>query len=117
MRGGANPKDFKMRLAREVVTLYYSAQEATAAEMQFNQVFRDKGRPSDMPQAAVPATTEALTVLVALGLAKNKSAAKRLFEQGGVHVNGVTVRDWQAPFTLKPGDVIQVGKRAFVKIS
>lgn len=116
MQGGANPKEFKMRLAREIVTLYHSAAAATTAEEQFNQVFRDKGRPDDMPKAAIPATTEALTVLVELELAKNKSAAKRLFEQGGVHVNDVTVRDWHAPFELKAGDVVQVGKRTFIEL-
>lgn len=116
MQGGANPKEFKMRLAREIVTLYHSAAAATTAEEQFNQVFRDKGRPDDMPKKAVPATTEALTVLVELELAKNKSAAKRLFEQGGVHVNDVTVRDWHTPFELKTGDVVQVGKRTFIEL-
>lgn len=117
MQQAANPKEFKMRLAREVVALYHSPAAATAAETQFVQVFRDKGRPDDMPKVPVPSTTEALTILVDLGLAKNKSAAKRLFEQGGVHVNDTTVRDWHVPFELKTGDVIQVGKRSFIELA
>lgn len=116
MQQGANPKEFKMRLAREIVTLYHSSEAATIAEEQFVQVFRDKGRPDDMPKAAVPGATEPLTILVDLGLAKNKSAAKRLFEQGGVHINDITMRDWHAPLQLKAGDVIQVGKRAFIEL-
>ncbi len=116
MKTGANPKEYKMKLAREIVTLYYSAVAAIAAEEQFNQIFRDKGRPDEIPTATVPTSTEALTVLVELQLAKNKSAAKRLFEQGGVKVNDQVVQDWRAAFSLKTGDVIQVGKRAFVEL-
>lgn len=117
MQAGANPKEYKMRLAREIVTLYHSAVAAVTAEKQFNQVFRDKGRPDKLPTATAPTATEALTALVELQLAKNKSAAKRLFEQGAVKVNDQVVRDWRAPLLLKAEDVIQVGKRAFVELA
>lgn len=111
-----NPKVTKMWLAREIVTLYHNAAVATKAEAEFEKVFSDHGKPTNIPQQPVPATTEPLEVLTILGLAKNKSAAKRLFEQGGVKVNDVKIADWRAPLFLKADDVLQVGKRNFVQI-
>ncbi len=116
LAAGDNPKFAKMRLAREIVTLYHDATAATAAEAEFHQVFTEHGKPTEIPKLPVPSTTEALTVLVELKLAETKNAAKRLFEQGGVKLNDVKVTDWKAPLTLKSGDILQVGKRSFVEL-
>lgn len=117
LEAGQNPKEAKMRLAREIVTLYHSAAAAQQAEQEFHKIFAEHGKPTEIPKQPVPTSTEALTVLVELGLAENKSAAKRLFEQGGVKLNDQKVVDWKMPFTLKAGDILQVGKRNFVELS
>ena len=49
-------------------------------------------------------------------LVSSKSAARRLIEQGGVKINKQKVDSWHEPVMLSKGDVIQVGKRKFVKI-
>lgn len=117
LAAGENPKFAKMRLAREIVTLYHDAAATTAAEAEFQQVFAEHGKPTAIPKLPVPTTTETLTVLVELGLADSKNAAKRLFEQGGVKVNDRKVIDWKQALVLKPGDTVQVGKRSFVELS
>lgn len=117
MDNGANPRDFKMRLAREIVTLYHSAEAAVDAEQHFITVFSRNELPADMPTAAVPATTDALEILVTLELAGSRAEARRLLEQGGVKVNNEKHPAWDAPLTLQAGDVIQVGKRKFVKFT
>ncbi len=116
LTAGRNPKEAKMRLAREIVTMYHSADAAAQAEQEFHTVFAEHGRPSDLPKKSIPETTEALTALLELGLVENKSAAKRLFEQGGVKLNDQKVLDWKSPLLLKAGDVLQVGKRSFVEL-
>lgn len=116
LKAGQNPKEAKMRLAREIVTIYHSAEAAAQAEQEFHTVFTEHGRPTDIPKKSLPQTTEALTVLMELELAENKSAAKRLFEQGGVKLNDQKITDWKAPLVLKSGDVLQVGKRSFVEL-
>lgn len=116
MKAATNRKETKMWLAREIVTLYNDATAAQKAEAEFQKVFSEHGKPTDMPTHAVPATTEPLEVLMMLGLAANKSAAKRLFEQGGVKVNDQKITDWKTALTLRPGDTIQAGKRHFVQI-
>lgn len=113
---GANPRDVKMRLAREIVTLYHDATAAQAAEVEFKNVFAHGGLPEDMPHMALPNTTDGLSILVELGLVDSKSDAQRLFTQGGVKVNDVKVEDWKSPLQLNSGDVVQVGKRKYIRI-
>ena len=50
MKDGTNPKEFKMRLAREIVTLYHGADAAAHAESQFTAVFTDGGVPEDITE-------------------------------------------------------------------
>lgn len=116
LAAGMNPKQAKMRLARELVTLYHSADAARQAEQNFQTVFVEHGKPAELPTKPVPDSSEPLVILVELGLAKHKSGAKRLFEQGGVKVNDQKVTDWKTPLTLKAGDMLQVGKLHFVRL-
>jgi len=113
---GVNPRDLKMRLAREIVTLYYSATAAEQAEVEFKRIFAEHAKPSAIPKVALPQTTELLHILVELKLAASKTESKRLFEQGGVKLNDQKLLDWRQPLQLKAGDIIQVGKRKFVQI-
>lgn len=112
---GANPRDLKRRLAYEIVALYHGAAAAEQAQIEFVRVFTKKSLPQQIVVKPTPASIEPLTVLVELQLANNKSAAKRLFEQGGVRVNGQSITDWRAPLILKKDDLLQVGKRQFVR--
>ncbi len=116
MDKGANPRDFKMRLAREIVTLYHSAEAATAAEEQFTTVFSRNELPADMPKASVPDTTDPLDILVHLQLATSRAEARRLLDQGGVKINNEKHPGWDVPLTLTAGDIIQVGKRKFIQL-
>lgn len=114
---GGNPRDAKMRLGREIVTLYYDAVAAEMAEQEFKKIFADQGRPSAIPQAPVPHTKEPLESLVILGLAPSRSEARRLFEQGAVKINDKKCEDWKTDLVLSNGDVLQVGKRKFIEIA
>jgi tyrosyl-tRNA synthetase len=51
--------------------------------------------------------------VVETGLRPTRAEAKRLIEQGGLKLNGVKVDDGAV---LKDGDVLQAGKRSFVRI-
>jgi tyrosyl-tRNA synthetase len=112
-----NPRDLKVELAREIVTMYHSADDAVAAEKAFFQVFADKGRPDDIPTYTPVATdTDMVMLLVNAELAKSKGEARRLMEQGGVRLNDVKMMDPAVPVEFSDGDVIQVGKRRFLQI-
>jgi tyrosyl-tRNA synthetase len=113
---GANPRDTKASLAREIVRLYHGDEAALAAEAAFNRQFRDGKQPEELPTKTVSKKSwDPIELLVGLELADSKSAARRLVKQGGVRLNDATLSS--DPVTVKSGDVIQVGKRRFVKLT
>ncbi len=113
-----NPREAKAQMAREVVELYWSSEQAINAEFEFNNRFRDGQLPDEILEAPTSLAGEQLlgAYLVDVGLAKNKSEASRLISQGGVKVDGVTIANPLAVITASDGMLLQVGKRKFVKV-
>lgn len=114
LKNGANPKDLKMKLASEIVRMYHSEKESKDAEDYFVRTFSKKLTPSDLPKFK-PNKYDIISVLVESGLVSSKSDAKRNIEQGGVNINGKTVRDMT--FIISPGSVLQKGKIKFLEIT
>ena len=114
--GAVNPRDLKMRLAREIVTMFHGGEAAREAEAEFVCVFRQRKLPSEMATFALAAPMRLVDLLVAAKLAASKAAAKRLIAQGGVEVDGQRVSDGAFTVPVQDGLVIQVGKRRFVKV-
>jgi tyrosyl-tRNA synthetase len=115
--GRAHPKEAKARLAREVVAQYQSAEAATEAEAEFERVFAARELPSDMPEVALAAAhLDGVALVRQCGFAASNSEARRLIEQGGVSLNGVTIADHIARVTVTDGDVLRVGKRRFARL-
>lgn len=114
LAAGVNPRDIKMELAREIVSIFHSPADAARAEAQFTEVFQKKGLPEDMPEFAVGNGMTVVDVIVALKFAASKGEAKRLIAGGGVYLDGRTVGDPNAVPT--PPQVLQVGKRRFAKL-
>jgi len=117
LRGGVNPRDWKAKLAFEIVKLYHGAKEAKRAEGEFNRVFREKELPEDVPEYKIKKKKYKLIDLLAESkLAPSKSRTRQLIEQGGVSINGQPIKDWRYEFLPKGGMIIKVGKRRFVKL-
>ena len=118
-----NPRDAKMRLAREIVALYHSAAAAKKAEEVFVKTFQKHEAPSEVQECrmhppAGGAECRIIDVLIACKLASSKGEARRVIEQGGVQVDGKVVRDPNAEIKLsKEGVIIQKGKRHFVRVT
>ena len=113
MRAGAmNPRDAKMLLARSIVTLYHSAKAAGEAEQAFVRMFQKHEAPEKMPTARL-AGKKLTDALAESGLATSKTDARRNLEQNAVRVNDTVVTDGE--YVVRSGDVIQKGKRHFVK--
>lgn len=111
------PRDAKAGLAREVVAYYFGEQKALAAENEFERVFRREGLPRNIPEVKISEESlDILTLLVATKLACSKSEAKRLILQKGVKIDGKIESNWRKVVKLKKGQVLQVGKKKFVKI-
>ncbi len=111
-----NPRDVKMRLAREITGLYHGAEQAALAEEHFKTVFQKKAAPDEMDEFIVHGGTADLAALLTdSGLAPSRSEARRLISQGAVKLNGSRVEQ-AAGYEPADGDVLQVGKRGFVRI-
>ncbi|HET9411817.1 MAG TPA: tyrosine--tRNA ligase [Candidatus Saccharimonadales bacterium] len=102
-------------LAYEVTKIVHGEAEAKKAKEATATLF--SGEASDLtPIVQMPeGEHEVIEVLVKAGLATSNSEARRLFDQGGVKLNQQKVGSPRV--TLKSGDLLQVGKRRFVKIS
>jgi tyrosyl-tRNA synthetase len=112
-----NLRDLKVELAKEIIKFYHSQEEANKAEDEFNQIFRDKQKPTEIPEVKLPkAEYSILDLLTETGLVTSKSEGRRLIEQGGVRVNDEAQSDPQKVIAIENGIVLQVGKRKFVKI-
>jgi tyrosyl-tRNA synthetase len=112
LKAGANPRDIKKRLASEIVTLYHGAKTASAASDEWAKVFSNKEKPTEIEEVKVK-SKDLVSILVETKLAASKSEAKRLIEQKGVKVDDETATETTS---IQSGNLIQVGKRKFIKI-
>jgi len=117
-----NPMELKMRLAREIVGQFHSAEAAQAAEEHFTRVFRERELPEEpeVHQVHFGQVTDSqgraslARLLADLGAAPSRSEVKRLISQGAVEIDGeVATTDL---VQLRDGMVLRVGKRRFLRI-
>ena len=112
--GRLHPRDVKMKLAQEIVSIYHDEVAAARAEQEFVRVFQRGDVPVEMPELALRDGQSVLDVLLAGHLVSSKSEGRRLIDQHGVRLDGEVLMDPTQPF---PGSgVLQVGKRKYLKV-
>ncbi|MCK9186091.1 tyrosine--tRNA ligase [Candidatus Gracilibacteria bacterium] len=117
LKSGENPKNLKMRLARELVTLYHNEASAKTAEKEFTEIFSNKGKPEDIEKIKIPGKKHKLIdLLVETKLTTSKSEAKRLIEQGGLKVDDEKIVEIDSELDISKERLIQAGKRKFIKV-
>ena len=109
---GFNPMPLKKRLAREIVTQLYDQKAASEAEEHFTRVFQERKLPEEIKEGTESNVT-LRDYLVINRLAKSRSEAKRLIEQGAVDVDGKKITDLN--WTFPKGTTIKVGKRGHIR--
>jgi tyrosyl-tRNA synthetase len=112
--GSLHPRDAKMLLAHEIVSIYHGDAGASQAEDAFKRVFQQKEIPGNITDFALKPGQTVLEVLVAAGLVSSNSDGRRMIEQKGVKLDGEILELFDSPFP-HPG-VLQVGKRRFVRV-
>lgn len=117
-QGTVNPRDVKMRLARDIVRQFHGEEAAREAEREFVRIFQRRELPSEIPTYTPPewSPMPIIDLLNDAGLATSASAARRLIAQGGVRIDDEKIED--IGFTVQPKEdmIIRVGKRKFRRI-
>ena len=119
LKTGENPLTYKKLLAFEVVKQLNDDASAQKAQDEFERVVQKHERPSEIQEVTVGQDDGEFIdedFLVGINLASSKAEAKRLFEQGGVEVDGKRITDSKSGVQIKNGMVVKIGKRKIVKL-
>lgn len=119
-----NPRDAKLRLAKEIVALYHGLDAADTAVKYFEETFSKREQPVDAPEAAIPAEliedgqVSMAHLIASLGLAKSNGAARDLIRAGAVSLDAKRLSDpfGKAPLGELRGKTLKVGKHQFRKL-
>ena len=115
-QGETNPRDLKMRLAREVVTEFVGAKAGREAETEFVRVFQQRELPAEMAEHGIAGPVNIVDLLLDARLVASKSEARRLIDGGGVRLNGEKIATHDVVVSAAGGQILQVGKRKFARI-
>lgn len=110
---GENPKDAKLKLAKEIVSLYHGEKEAEKAEKNWINTFSKGQTPDDLQEIQVDSGKKLGDVLVEKNIVSSKGEFKRLVEGGGLSLNENKISDINI---LAENGVYKIGKRKFIKI-
>jgi tyrosyl-tRNA synthetase len=121
--GSLNPRDVKLRMAREIVTEFHNAAEAEEAQEAFIRQFSERRLPTDIPVYHLSASRNIVELMVEAGLAASNNKARELIKQGGVSFfpqgeasSPIRITDVEFVVPAIEGAVLKVGKRQYIKI-
>src|SRR6266536_245941 len=118
--GGPHPDDamqWKLELARRIVSRWHGEEGARRGEDHFTRVVREHQAPEDVPEVQLPPgdPVHLPVVLVEhLGVGST-SEARRLISQGGVKIDGEPATEIDIPRARLDGALVQAGKRRFMR--
>ena len=117
--GGLNPREVKLRLARELTTRFHDAAAAEQAIAGWNAAVTGQGDVTLLPLQEVGIPAEGLRIgalLTAAGLTPSNSEASRKLKERAVKVDGEVVEDAQQVYVPGFEGLLQVGKRTFARV-
>lgn len=113
LKGGEHPRDIKMILATDIVTLYNNEKVAAQAKQNFIEVFQNGGIPDDIGEVIGADTDLASDLILKAELVSSKAEWKRLVEQNGVSVDDEIITDYKV---LAKNGVYKIGKKKFIRV-
>jgi tyrosyl-tRNA synthetase len=111
-----DPFQAKLELARFIVRRAWGDDAAEAAEQHFTRVVREGQAPDEVPEVDHPEATVHLPALLAETFGQSTSHWRRVIDQGGVRADGRVLDSYDVETASIAGDVIQAGKRQFLRI-
>ncbi|WP_020563753.1 tyrosine--tRNA ligase [Methylosarcina fibrata] len=116
---GANPRDYKVKLAQEIIERFHDAQAARAALESFEARFQRGEMPEKIEEkelTVVSGQNGIASILKNAGLTSSTSEAIRMINQGAVKIDGERIADAKLEIPAGTEHVYQVGKRRFMRI-
>ncbi|HAX99620.1 MAG TPA: tyrosine--tRNA ligase [Candidatus Atribacteria bacterium] len=117
-----HPRDWKIILAKEIVSIYHGSDRANQALEDFERAFAKKESPED---AQILTLTDddlkdekiwVISLLLKTGVSHSKSELRRLVEQGGVYLDNMRIADPNSDIQIKDDQFLRVGKKHFFRI-
>ena len=117
-QGDVHPMDAKKQLAREIVSIFDGDEAADRAAARFRRVHQKRKLPEDMPERHLTAPENVVDIIAGAELARSKSQARRLVQQGAVRIDGERIEDITTDIAVPDNEeaVLQVGKRRFLRL-
>ena len=118
-QNGANPRDFKVKLAQEIITRFHDEAAAIKALDNFEARFQRGAIPDEMPEVALNIEGASLGIanlLKEADLTSSTSEAIRMINQGAVKIDGEKVENAKLEIAANSQHVYQVGKRKFARV-
>ena len=116
VKDGENPRNIKFRLAKEIITRFYSKEQANQAQQNFVDRFAKNQTPDEMDEFTFPRGIRIANLLKDSNLASSTSEAFRMIKQGAAKIDGekITNKDLEPQVGTA---VYQVGKRKFARVT
>lgn len=114
LKNGTNPKDIKLRLATELVTMYHNEKEAALAKNSWIETFSNKGIPETIEEITGSADKEIVELLLEKNIVASKAEWRRLIEGNAVSdQEGNLITDTKEKVR---NVTLKIGKKRFAKI-
>lgn len=116
---GANPRDYKVKLAQEIIERFHNASASVKALENFEARFQRGALPDEMDELElkIAGTSYGVAnILKDTGLTESTSEANRMIKQGAVKIDGEKVSDQKLEISADTNHVYQVGKRKFARV-
>ena len=116
---GANPRNYKVKLAQEIIERFHDGKAAVKALENFEARFQRGAMPDEIDEIEVKIQGSSFCIANLLkesGLTSGTSEAIRLINQGAVKIDGEKVSDAKLEISINTQNIYQVGKRKFAKV-
>ena len=117
---GANPRNYKVKLAQEIITRFHDEAAAIKALDDFEAQFKRGAIPDDINEIALSTEGEEAYTIASLlkdaGLTSSTSDSNRMIKQGAVKIDGEKISDNKLMIQVGAEHIYQVGKRKFAKV-
>ena len=119
--GAVHPRTAKVNLAKFLVRRFHGEKEAEEAAKEFDEIFVNKGFPTEIPEFSISASHEPVWIchlLAQTQMCASTSEARRMIQSQAVEMDGTKVSDEKLKLDLKSGQelLLKVGKKKFLKV-